>query len=130
MLDGDVTDAVEAGSLGLNPDHIDVYTNSWGPNDDGRTMEGPAHLADLAIRHGIEQGRGGLGSIFLFASGNGGRYGDNCNCDGYTNSPFTLSIGSVRYVLCCPGRETLPPPGRANGSVVSWRCLGRCFLPL
>ena len=40
MLDGDVTDAVEAGSLSLNPQHIDIYTNSWGPNDDGRTIEG------------------------------------------------------------------------------------------
>ena len=40
MLDGVVTDAVEASSLSLNPQHIDVYTNSWGPNDDGGTVEG------------------------------------------------------------------------------------------
>lgn len=41
------------------------------------------------------QGRGGLGSIFVWASGNGGREGDNCNCDGYTNSIYTLSISSA-----------------------------------
>lgn len=41
------------------------------------------------------QGRGGLGNIFVWASGNGGRDQDNCNCDGYTNSIYTLSISSA-----------------------------------
>lgn len=41
------------------------------------------------------QGRGGKGSIFVWASGNGGRDLDNCNCDGYTNSIWTLSISSA-----------------------------------
>ncbi|NWT48384.1 FURIN protein, partial [Chroicocephalus maculipennis] len=40
-------------------------------------------------------GRGGLGSIFVWASGNGGREHDSCNCDGYTNSIYTLSISST-----------------------------------
>lgn len=31
----------------------------------------------------------------MWASGNGGRDSDNCNCDGYTNSIYTLSIASV-----------------------------------
>lgn len=37
----------------------------------------------------------GRGSIFVWASGNGGRKQDNCNCDGYTNSIYTLSISSA-----------------------------------
>lgn len=41
------------------------------------------------------QGRKGRGSIFVWASGNGGRHTDSCNCDGYTNSIFTLSISSA-----------------------------------
>lgn len=41
------------------------------------------------------QGRGRLGSIFVWASGNGGREQDSCNCDGYTNSIYTLSISST-----------------------------------
>lgn len=41
------------------------------------------------------QGRNRLGSIFVWASGNGGRDGDSCNCDGYTNSIHTLSISSA-----------------------------------
>lgn len=43
----------------------------------------------------LPQGRGGLGSIFVWASGNGGREQDSCNCDGYTNSIYTLSISST-----------------------------------
>ena len=31
----------------------------------------------------------------MWASGNGGTFHDNCNCDGYTNSIYTLSISSA-----------------------------------
>ncbi|KAJ1180119.1 hypothetical protein NDU88_005343 [Pleurodeles waltl] len=95
MLDGEVTDAVEARSLGLNPDHIHIYSASWGPEDDGKTVDGPARLAEEAFYRGVSQGRGSLGSIFVWASGNGGREHDSCNCDGYTNSIYTLSISST-----------------------------------
>ncbi|XP_045216298.2 furin-like protease kpc-1 isoform X4 [Mercenaria mercenaria] len=95
MLDGDVTDSVEAHSLSLNPQHVQIYSASWGPDDDGRTVDGPATLARKAFYDGITRGRGGLGSIFVWASGNGGRDHDSCNCDGYTNSIFTLSISSA-----------------------------------
>ncbi|XP_062869145.1 furin (paired basic amino acid cleaving enzyme) a [Trichomycterus rosablanca] len=94
MLDGEVTDVVEAQSLSLNPQHIDVYSASWGPEDDGKTVDGPAKLAKEAFLRGVTEGRGGLGSIFVWASGNGGREKDSCNCDGYTNSIYTLSISS------------------------------------
>ncbi len=43
----------------------------------------------------IFQGRQGLGSIYVWASGNGGKDDDNCNCDGYTNSIYTVSISSA-----------------------------------
>nr|XP_012137469.1 PREDICTED: furin-like protease 1, isoform 1-CRR isoform X2 [Megachile rotundata] len=95
MLDGDVTDAVEARSLSLNPQHIDIYSASWGPDDDGKTVDGPGELATRAFIEGITKGRNGKGSIFVWASGNGGRDHDNCNCDGYTNSIWTLSISSA-----------------------------------
>uniref|UniRef100_A0A4W5MLK0 Furin (paired basic amino acid cleaving enzyme) a n=1 Tax=Hucho hucho TaxID=62062 RepID=A0A4W5MLK0_9TELE len=94
MLDGEVTDVVEAQSLSLNPQHIHIYSASWGPEDDGKTVDGPAKLAKEAFLRGVTEGRGGLGSIFVWASGNGGREKDSCNCDGYTNSIYTLSISS------------------------------------
>ena len=54
MLDGDVTDAVEAQALSLNPQHIDIYSASWGPDDDGRTVDGPGPLARKAFSNGIK----------------------------------------------------------------------------
>ncbi|XP_078493501.1 proprotein convertase subtilisin/kexin type 4-like isoform X1 [Ciona intestinalis] len=95
MLDGEVTDAVESASIGLRPEHVDIYSASWGPDDDGKTVDGPAKMAKLAFEHGVNQGREGKGSIFVWASGNGGRHQDNCNCDGYTDSIYTLSISST-----------------------------------
>ncbi|KAG9352289.1 hypothetical protein JZ751_020702 [Albula glossodonta] len=123
MLDGDVTDVVEAKSLGIRPDYIDIYSASWGPDDDGKTVDGPGPLAKQAFEQGIKKwevlgrakmwqqidggrsgiaaagkvvrGRKGLGSIFVWASGNGGRQGDHCSCDGYTNSIYTISVSST-----------------------------------
>ncbi|XP_060035285.1 proprotein convertase subtilisin/kexin type 6 isoform X1 [Erinaceus europaeus] len=95
MLDGDVTDVVEAKSLGIRPNYIDIYSASWGPDDDGKTVDGPGRLAKQAFEYGIKKGRQGLGSIFVWASGNGGREGDYCSCDGYTNSIYTISVSST-----------------------------------
>ena len=37
----------------------------------------------------------GLGSIFVFSSGNGGLLGDSCAFDGYVNSIYTIAVGAV-----------------------------------
>ncbi|KRX90179.1 Furin [Trichinella pseudospiralis] len=95
MLDGEVNDAIEASSLSYNRQHIDIYSASWGPDDNGKTLDGPDRMASLAFQEGVREGRGGKGSIFVWASGNGGRDADSCNCDGYTNSIYTLSISSA-----------------------------------
>ena len=59
MLDGTVNDAVEARALSLNPDHIDIYSASWGPEDDGKTVDGPGPLAKRAFINGIMKVRVG-----------------------------------------------------------------------
>ncbi|XP_076260552.1 neuroendocrine convertase 1-like [Rhynchophorus ferrugineus] len=95
MLDGLVTDRIEGTALGFAQHLVDIYSASWGPNDDGKTVDGPGRLAREAIERGIRLGRNGKGSIYVWASGNGGSRGDNCNCDGYLASPYTISIGSA-----------------------------------
>nr|CDJ84260.1 unnamed protein product [Haemonchus contortus] len=97
MLDGAVSDSVEAASLSLNQDHIDIYSASWGPEDDGKTFDGPGPLAREAFYRGIKNGRRGKGNIFVWASGNGGSRQDSCSADGYTTSVYTLSISSATY---------------------------------
>ena len=50
MLDGTVNDAIEAN---VNPDNIDIYSASWGPEDDGKTVDGPGPFAKRAFINGI-----------------------------------------------------------------------------
>lgn len=63
MLDGIVTDAIEASSIGFNPEHVDIYSASWGPNDDGKTVEGPGRLAQKAFEYGIQKVNDPTGSF-------------------------------------------------------------------
>lgn len=55
MLDGDMTDVVEAQSLSLRQQYIDIYSSSWGPDDDGRMVDGPGPLARLALESGVRK---------------------------------------------------------------------------
>jgi len=70
-------------------------SSSWGPEDDGHTVDGPQHLAVEGMRHGVEYGRRGYGALYVVASGNGGLENDDCNYDGYANSVYTVTIGAV-----------------------------------
>lgn len=73
----------------------DIYSCSWGPSDDGMTIDGPPAIVKRAELDGIENGRKGKGSIYVVASGNGDLHGDNCNYDGYTNSIYSITIGAI-----------------------------------
>ena len=52
-------------------------------------------MTSKAFKNGITGGRKGKGSIFVWASGNGGHYKDNCNCDGYATSIYTITVSST-----------------------------------
>ncbi|VDN58879.1 unnamed protein product [Dracunculus medinensis] len=89
-----MTDLIEANSMGHEPNLIQIYSASWGPTDDGKTVDGPRNATMRAIVKGVNEGRNGLGSIFVWASGDGGE-DDDCNCDGYAASMWTISINSA-----------------------------------
>ncbi|KAM4565754.1 proprotein convertase subtilisin/kexin type 7 [Odontesthes bonariensis] len=95
VLDGPLTDSLEAIAFNKHYQVNDIYSCSWGPDDDGHTVDGPHPLGKAALQHGVIAGRRGFGSIFVVASGNGGQYNDNCNYDGYANSIYTITVGAV-----------------------------------
>ncbi|XP_053547370.1 proprotein convertase subtilisin/kexin type 7 [Bombina bombina] len=95
VLDGPLTDSMEAVAFNKHYQINDIYSCSWGPDDDGKTVDGPHELGKAALQHGVIAGRRGFGSIFVVASGNGGQFNDNCNFDGYANSIYTVTIGAV-----------------------------------
>lgn len=55
LLDGEVNDRVEGIALGYAFDKVDIYSASWGPTDDGKTVEGPGRLAKEAIERGVTE---------------------------------------------------------------------------
>lgn len=57
LLDGDVNDRMEGTALGWAHDLVDIYSASWGPNDDGMTVEGPGRLAMEAMKRGVTEVR-------------------------------------------------------------------------
>ncbi|XP_072311019.1 proprotein convertase subtilisin/kexin type 7 [Eucyclogobius newberryi] len=95
VLDGPLTDSLEAIAFNKHYQVNDIYSCSWGPDDDGHTVDGPHPLGKASLQHGVIAGRRGFGSIFVVASGNGGQYNDNCNYDGYANSIYTITIGAI-----------------------------------
>ncbi len=101
LIEAATTDLMESRALTYQRNIADIYTNSWGPADDGSTLEGPGALTLAALQDAYSNGRGGLGNIYTWAGGNGGDdtgisgdY-DNSNYDGYANSRFVIGVGAI-----------------------------------
>jgi kexin len=90
-----ISDADEAVAMNYDFQHNQIYSCSWGPPDDGRSMDAPGILIRRAMLNAVQNGRNGLGSIYVFASGNGAQHDDNCNFDGYTNSIYSITVGAI-----------------------------------
>ena len=97
ILSGPITDVDEAASLNFGFQETSIYSCSWGPPDDGKSMEAPGYLIEQSLVNGITNGRSGKGSIFVYASGNGASHGDQCNFDGYTNSIYSVTVAAVDH---------------------------------
>lgn len=95
ILSKPIDDVDEAAAINFAYQKNDIYSCSWGPIDDGATMDAPGILIKRAMANGIQKGRGGKGSVYVFAAGNGAASGDNCNFDGYTNSIYSITVGAI-----------------------------------
>lgn len=95
ILSKPISDEDESAALNYHYQENQIYSCSWGPPDDGKTMEGPGVLIQRAMVNGVQQGRQGNGSVFVFAAGNGAASEDNCNFDGYTNSIYSITVGGI-----------------------------------
>lgn len=76
---------------------FDVSNNSWGsdqPFTDNFNLT-TLSSAQQAIRKGVEQGRDGLGTVFVFSAGNSGSFGDNTNYHNFQNAREVITVGAV-----------------------------------
>jgi proprotein convertase subtilisin/kexin type 2 len=97
-LTADIADALNR-DMAINA----IYNNSWGSPDDGVLNASEGEFG-TAIKKGLELGRQGKGSIFVFPAGNGGCYQvsgsgacqkDNSNMDGYLTHLGVITVGAV-----------------------------------
>lgn len=97
-----------ADSLEFAWDQIDISNNSWGPAAD-RFIPGPLTPDEITIlRESIRFGRDGLGTIYVFSSGNSGgpaftpgfeSFGafDSSSYNPWTNSRYTIAVTGVDH---------------------------------
>lgn len=97
LISCSLSDTREANALSHLRQSIDIYSNSWGPSDNGRTLEAPGPLMLAAFEEDAFQGRNGLGNIITWAAGNGLDSDDNSNYDGYANSRFTIAVAATTH---------------------------------
>lgn len=93
LTGGVQTDDQEAAAFTHQNNQIFLKNSSWGPTDDGFTLEGPGPLGLAALASAAQNGRNGKGTLMFWAAGNGGS-NDDVNKDGYANSIYTIAIGA------------------------------------
>lgn len=74
-------------------------------------------LNGLCRRVLIIQGRHGKGTLFVWASGNGGMQGDDCGADGYVSHHNVLSISSLDHLARSTAFDEYCPSTIASVSV-------------
>ena len=95
LIGGNAGDDQEAKAMAHRLDLVHISNNSWGADDDGKTISALGPLMKAALDTALSQGRGGLGTIFVWSAGNGGNEQDNANNDGYANYPGTIAVGAL-----------------------------------
>ena len=95
LTDGHTTGKQKADALSYMNQEIDIYNNSWGATDDGRRLGDSDPMTLAALENGILNGRNGLGSIYVWAAGNGLGNNDNVNYSGYENSRYTIAVSAI-----------------------------------
>lgn len=74
----------------------DVINNSWGNSGVFFNFNSPNNQnIGQALEIAVSQGRDGLGTIVVFAAGNGREDGYDANTDNLTNSPLTIAVAAV-----------------------------------
>jgi Ca2+-binding RTX toxin-like protein/subtilisin-like proprotein convertase family protein len=88
----------EAITDALGHQHLfDVSNNSWGATSPFADNFNSTSLtfAYEALRTGVEDGRGGLGTVFVFSAGNSAGAGDNTNYHNFQNAREVITVAAA-----------------------------------
>jgi len=88
------SDLQDAEALAYRNDLNHIKSNSWGPPDINQVWHLPG-VVRAALEEGVRSGRGGRGTIFVWAAGNGGQEGDRVDYDPYASSRYTIAVSAI-----------------------------------
>lgn len=88
------TIANEADAMTRGSPNVHISNNSWGAADSNGTLDASTSLWRTAITTGLTSGRGGLGTLYTWAAGNGAPT-DNSNYDGRANNRGVIAVAAV-----------------------------------
>ncbi|MBC8039146.1 MAG: S8 family serine peptidase [Opitutaceae bacterium] len=89
------TDQEDAEAMAWKNDVIHIKNNSWGPSTNPSILGTAGSLWQSAVESGTTSGRDGLGTIFVFASGNGKESGAQGNKNAYGNNIHVVAVGAI-----------------------------------
>lgn len=128
---GNVTSwATHALSYNYQQNHI--YSCSWDLVGLATKLYPVANVVLRALEDATVNGRGGLGSIYVFAAGHG--EGQSCAFKGYANAIQTITVGAhneneyrPQYSEACTSLLVAAPSGKhPNGSIATTTVNGKC----
>ncbi len=86
----------EADAMTRGSPDVNISSNSWGPEDNTGELSESSLTWKTAIDYGVNNGRHGLGTIYIFAGGNGASANiDNSNYDGYANYRAVIAVAAL-----------------------------------
>lgn len=88
------TDPETASAFLFRNDLTSIKSNSWGPFDNA-TISTISAVELAALRDSTLTGRGGKGTVFTWAAGNGGAGGDRVDYDPYASSRYVIAVGAI-----------------------------------
>ncbi len=97
------TDATQIDAMTRNLATVAVSNNSWGPGPGGYGLFRETTSTWIeGIETGIKTGRGGKGTVYVYAAGNGavsltGELADNSNMNGYANYYGVTAVCAVDH---------------------------------
>lgn len=86
----------EADAMTRGSPDVHISSNSWGFEDNTGELLETSLSWKTAINSGLANGRNGLGTIYVFAAGNGGLSVDNSNYDGYANHRAVIAVAALK----------------------------------
>jgi subtilisin-like proprotein convertase family protein len=92
---GAIPDSDEADALSRWPEEVFVSNNSWGPSDDNGVSL--ARIGSLVADTftASANARGGRGTVYVWAAGNGRSLGQRADYDGYNANRHTISVAAI-----------------------------------